>query len=433
MGVRNGMCVAVVLAASTLSIIDVQGALGQLPKVPSVPPVPSLQPPAKVPREPAPVPLPEVRTPVPLPEVRTPAPKLPAVQVPDVAAPAPRAPEVPVPGSPATEPSPSAAGATAVSGSGASATRPPRSRLSPRAQRQDRRARRHSAPRTKAERDLRATVTGLWACSYAVNSVQRKVLQRRAGLDGHSPTSVQGTARALDLSSRAVRRAQRTGLRGLRRANRSDGCAMGATPQGMARETRALVAVATAPALRPVADVGASTDEGRLAAASSGEGAVLGQRSSSKSRAKDGESPTRAQLAAPSDEGFPLLPLLALLVVLACGAVLVTLRRDHGAGVATERPLVPPVALREEPAPEPVDDPAPEPVHLFAPEPVHEPTPEPVPEPAQEPVDARPAPAEPRPPEGASGAHNARRLAGLAASGLASLAVGLLVRARRRR
>ncbi len=348
MGVRKTTC-AVVVAASALTMLDVQGALGQLPDAPPLPRVPSLQPPVKVPQ--APAPLPQVRVPVPTAPVEAPA-----VQVPRVQAPAPA-----VTGSSPSKPSPRTAGATAVSESGAPATRRQESGSSPRAERPAGRPLAHRAPRTRAERNLRAAVTRLWACSYVVSSVQRQVLQRRAGLDGHPPTSVKATARALDLSPRTVRRVQRAGLRKLRRANHSEGCAMGAGSGGVAGETRVLVAVATAPALRAVTDVGGASDDGRPAE-SRGEGGVLGQRSSSTSGAKDddggGRRPAKAQVGAPGDEGFSPFPLLALLLALAGGALLLILRRDRDAYVAAEHPwmhpVVPPAPVREEPRPEPV-------------------------------------------------------------------------------
>ena len=418
MGVRKTTC-AVVVAASALTMLDVQGALGQLPDAPPLPRVPSLQPPVKVPQ--APAPLPQVRVPVPTAPVEAPA-----VQVPRVQAPAPA-----VTGSSPSKPSPRTAGATAVSESGAPATRRQESGSSPRAERPAGRPLAHRAPRTRAERNLRAAVTRLWACSYVVSSVQRQVLQRRAGLDGHPPTSVKATARALDLSPRTVRRVQRAGLRKLRRANRSDGCAMAAGPEGIAGETRSLVAVATAPALRPVADVGGTSDDDRLAASRREDtGAVLGQRDSSTSGAKDdnggGRRPAKAQVGAPGDEGFSPFALLALLLALAGGALLMILRRDRDAYVAAEHPwmhpVVPPAPVREEPHPETRPEPA-------------EPPARNLPNPPWRSVDERPAPAEPRPltQDTPSVAHNARRAAGVAASGLASVAIGLLVRARRRR
>jgi len=194
---------------------------------------------------------------------------------------------------------------------------------------------------------------------------------------------------------------------------------MAAAPEGMAGETRTLVAVATAPALRPVSDIGGTSDGGRLAAGR-GEGGVLGQRSSSTSGAKDGDGshrPTKAQVGAPGDEGFSPFPLLALLLALAGGALLIILRRDRDTDVATVHPVVPPAQVREEPRPEPA-----------------KPSARALPDPPWRSAGERPAPAKPRlTHETPSVAHNARRAAGVAASGLASVAIGLLVRARRRR
>lgn len=438
MGVRKTTC-AVVVAASALTMLDVQGAVGQLPDAPAVPDVPSLQPPVKVPQ--APAPLPQVRVPVPKAPVEAPAVQAPSVAAPAPRAPVPEAPRVQVPGSSATKPSSGTASATTGSGSGASATRRQGSGSSPRGERPGRRARAHRARRTSAERDLRATVTRLWGCSNAVSTVQRRVLQRRAGLDGRSPTSVEGTARALDLSPRAVRRAQRSGLRRLRQANRSDGCAMGAATGGLAGETQALVAVATAPALRPVADFGGMSDDDRQAA-SRGEGGVLGRRSSSTSGEKDdegGRGPTKAQVGAPGDEGFSPFPLLALLLALGGGALLMLLRRDRYTPVAVEHPVVPPAPVSDEPQPEPIrEDPRPEPVEPHVPSipapPWRSVEERPAPDPPWRTVDERPAQAEPRlPQESPSVAHDARRAAEVAASGLASAAIGVLMRARRRR
>ena len=287
------------------------------------------------------------------------------------------------------------------------------------------RARGDVPPPSKAERNLRTAVTRLWACSYAISPTQRRVLQRRAGLDGDAPTSVRGTARALDLSRRAVRRAERAGVRALRRANRSDGCAMGA---GTAPDTRAIVAVATAPALRTVTDMDGQLAARRPDTARRDQGGVLGQRASSAPRpAAADRAPRRtaAQLSASSDEGVPVLPLLILLLAIA-GMAFLVLRPEREVEIAGDT-LVATRLPRARAEPEPSRSPSRARARARA-EPDH-------PTPAL--ARRRPGPGRPAPrrtaPEPPADEHEARRLAGLAASGLASVAIGVLLRARRRR
>ena len=71
MGVRRRTCVAAIVAGSALSMTTGQAARGPVAPAAGVPEVPSLQPPVQVPK----VPVPEVRVPVPVPEVRSPAPR----------------------------------------------------------------------------------------------------------------------------------------------------------------------------------------------------------------------------------------------------------------------------------------------------------------------------------------------------------------------
>ncbi len=427
MDVRGRIWLVMGVAAATLSMFGAQAALGQLPKLPAVPQVPALQPPAKV--LPAPVTLPQA--PVPLPEVRTPAPRLPVqpppVRVPGVTAPAPRtpaAPQVQAPQTPADGPAPGAGGAGAASREQAAA-RTGQGRAAPAAGglRRARTRRPAGAPRsTRAERRLRAAVSGLWACSYAVSRVQRRVLQHRVGLDGKTPASLAGTAKALGLSVRVVRRAQRAGLRALRRANHRDGCAMGTGERVAAREERALVAVATAPVLRPMSYLRGLRRASEQPGARPDQGQVLGQRSAGRNF-----SPARPRLVAAGtgSQGPSPWPVLAPLMVLAAAAALVMLGRGRLPQAASPGPPTPPAPPGPVPPPAPAalqDDRPPPQAHQPPPAPWHGQPAEPAGQFALE-----------EPEEPAAQPHTARRAAGLAASGVASVAIGLLLRARRRR
>jgi hypothetical protein len=70
-------------------------------------------------------------------------------------------------------------------------------------------------------------VEKLSGCLYAVPAFEGSVLVLRAGLGARTPISRDRLARRLGIPSGRVQRAERRGLRSLRRANRRNGCAAG--------------------------------------------------------------------------------------------------------------------------------------------------------------------------------------------------------------
>lgn len=160
-----------------------------------------------------------------------------------------------------------------------------------------------------------------------------------------------GTAKALGLSSEKVARAERAGLRRLRRANRSDRCALGTVPSGISEVTRAMVAVATAPPLTSMVELAGRAGRQDLASADPDAGAVLGERASSSFDSGAGKEriPARAASALPTggDDGFHPWPFLLLVLFLSAAALtLVLLRRGRlgpgPAGADTGGALAPP-------------------------------------------------------------------------------------------
>lgn len=447
--------VGTVLAVALFSITDVQAVLGQLPQAPSVPALPkapSLQPPVQLPKVPsAPAPqAPSVQVP------SVPGAQAPSVRTPAAQAPAPSAPSVPSTPSGPIPPgqAPSAAGGlsprTGAGESGSASAGPGASNRAAgargRASASRRRTRADVPPRTRPERRLRNTVVQLWACSYAVTGTQRRVLALRAGLDGHPATSRAGTARILGLSGARVRRAQRAGLHRLRQANRSDGCAMGAVSPAMARQGRAMIAVATAPRLVRLAAVGVSGPGrgpghgGQLASNGHDRGAVLGERASAGGRKgasseRHGARAASAASTVSSDGSAPWIVMMGLLFLGTLVLALLVLRRP---GMA---PTAVPTATRSEPPEAPVPSPD-RPAtngrwneNFWQPL-VGETPPRPAAPARLEAAKATAlAPLERSGSEtsGASGESDARRMAGVAASGAASLLLGVALRARRRR
>jgi hypothetical protein len=397
------MFAATVLAASVLVSIDVQPVSGQLPKLsgvtlPGAPAVPELK---------SPVQLPQVQLPpVQAPQVKLPGVQTPKVQLPPVGVPSPSTPQIRAPSAGGTadglrsSSAPRSSGATGRSGSSRAAAGRSQSRSRSAAAR--RRARADAPPRTHRERRFHDAVVRLWACSYAVTGVQRTVLLLRAGLEGHSPTSAPGTARRLGLSVRRVRSIQRSGLRRLRRAGARDGCAMGGGAAPSPGTAQAILAVATAPALTRFADMPAGASAGNPARADDGQ--VLASRASSSDEAAGKPARRVAAISDPGDGGFPFVLLLVILGALMLTALTVLRRRAADSAQPAAAAAIP----EPEPAPEP--EPEPEPEHLaFQPIRTEDPTPDPAP------------------------ARDLRRAAGTAAAGLISVAVGIAVRARRRR
>lgn len=354
-----------VFAIAFFSISGVQAVLGQLPQAPSlpaVPPAPSLQPPTQLPKVPpvkvpsAPaVQVPSTPTAPSAPKVRVPSAPTPSVRVPGARAPA--GSSIPPTGqrSSTTSSGVGGRGAAASAGEGVSTgATGARSRAGAQRRRLD------AAPQTRPELRFRKTVRRLWACSYAVTGTERRVLALRAGLDGRPATSQAATARILDLTGARVRSAQQFGVRRLREANRADGCAMGEVLPAISRETRSLMAVATAPKLVRLAAI---RDSAGLASVSSlrDRGAVLGEQASSgrhnESRGgRPGPRTASAIFRASSSESSPpWLVILGLTILGTIALALSLLRRPGGtsvtgpSGTAAVDPPPAPLPLRHPP------------------------------------------------------------------------------------
>lgn len=437
---RPGRTFALALAAvCALAVADVSEVSGQgLPQVPQVqlpalPKAPALQPPSqlRVPETPR---LPSA----PLPRVQAPTPSLPG---------APSAPGVSlgggvVPGASGNGP-PSARGvAPPVAGTpGGGAPRADGGAAArTRARRGSPGARTRPAP-TRRELRFRRAVEGLWACSYAISGFERRVLVRRAGLESFSPASSTAVANRLRVSVARVRRAERTGVRRLRGANRSDRCAMGSPSEALSETVRALQVVAAAPPLATVeslarADAPASPDS---------QGQTLGdqQASTDTPLKRSPQTASTVPAAAGTDGSLPWLLILILSLMAIAASVPLLLRRRGERNLAPARPADPAPPL-EQAMPAPVAR-APEPTSPIEPEPEPEPPPRPPPsfpiapapwtDPGREPPEdtgpaARSAPA---PPAEGEQHHDAVQPARTALAGVASLAVGLMLRARRRR
>jgi hypothetical protein len=196
------------------------------------------------------------------------------------------------------------AGGAAAPGAAGERTRRPGTRAGTSAR--GRRAAAAPAPRERRERRLRQTVARLRGCLDSIGATQRRVLVLRAGIGAAAPHSRTAVADRLDTTVRAVRRAERRGLRSLRAACAGDDAA-------------APAAAAPAAGARTVAfDLGADRDPrgggtsgtvtGR--ADEPGQGGVM-----EEFRSGPGGAPG-ATLTPPSpgggDGGPPLLPLIAI-------------------------------------------------------------------------------------------------------------------------
>jgi hypothetical protein len=286
---------------------------------------------------------------------------------------------------------------------------------------------------------LRRTVKELWACSYAVSGFERQVLVRRVGLDGYNPGSSAVVARQLQVSVKRIRRAQRSGVRRLRTANRSDGCAMSSPSAAVEQTVGALRAVATAPALVTPENATLANAERSPASKSDGKGEVLGERRTSTPVHIDRPQIAGALSTAGSDGGsepWLLILILSLMAVAAATPLLLYRRRQTRPAQHAPPPRVipTPVRVEQEPQTQPEPEPEPEPEAAQTPQPTFElpsapwTQPDPEPEPDPEP------PSAPQQPEPRSEVqHGARRSAGVTFSAIASLAATLMMRARRRR
>ena len=352
-----------VAAACALTVASVGEVAGQvLPKLPalpqiqlpSVPKAPALQPPSQLQ-------LPETPQ---LPSVPPPP-----VQAPTPSLPGPRStPDVPAGGAP-----PASSGGARTSAGGSTPQAPGSRAGASRADDRDTKSRRAAARKRNAsssrERRFRRTVKGLWACSYAVSGFERSVLIRRAGLDGYSPVSSVVIAQQLRVSVRRIRRAQRSGVRDLRAANRSDGCAMNSPSAEVQETVGALRAVATAPALVTDARVAVADAQASPASKNEGKGEVLAERRTSTDvHLQRPQIAGTLSLAAGGDDGsepWPLILILSLMAIAASTPLLLR-RRKHSYPVAPAEPEVP--AWVE---PEPPETPAPS--QVLAPPPWAEP------------------------------------------------------------
>jgi hypothetical protein len=306
------------------------------------------------------------QTPVQTPQVQAPSVQLPNVQTPQlhVQVPQTQTPHVPgvnvpsVPGAPSVGGvpgvnGPSGAAGRAGSGFGLAADGSPIAAdgtfapASPRQARAIRRRaeRRHRAARAREAR-LRDSARRLRGCLDALPSFDRRVIILRAGIDG-APRTRRQVAKRLDVSVDRVRDAERSGVRGLRRADSDLGC--GSLPGATGGPTATGVGLA-------VSSVGRSEPgfDTRLASnAPADRNAVAGEtRSSDDSGGFDPG--TIVQQIAGAESGDSNLPLVALLALLVIALMAVELLRGRSrrmvaaAGVVDEAPWA--AALREPPA-----------------------------------------------------------------------------------
>ena len=157
------------------------------------------------------------------------------------------------------------------------------------------------------------------ACLPELTTRQRRVLRLRAGVGPRPPASRAAVARKLELPVARVRRAEQRGLRSLRRSAR-DGCASASDGAGVDLGTT------TAPA--GGAELGVSTvftgigsdgdGDGDGDGGSGGGGRALSSSGSGNDAAGGVKGVTAiAQPPEPGETGF-VLPLLGVLLVLAC-------------------------------------------------------------------------------------------------------------------
>jgi Sigma-70, region 4 len=186
--------------------------------------------------------------------------------------------------------------------------------------------RRAAAGRAARERRFRRTVRRLSGCIDALPGLERRVLVLRAGLEGQRPHTRGSTAKRLGISRRRTAAAERGGLRRLRRAERSSGCAAPAGP-GPATPNRALAAAPIlagllGPAPAPGAPPAAARDDSDVSPASA----------SSPPQAAGAGAPARP--AAAGSEPARLPPLLIALALVAAALALAVRpgwRVAHGA------------------------------------------------------------------------------------------------------
>jgi hypothetical protein len=184
--------------------------------------------------------------------------------------------------------------------------------------------------RSRAVRRFRRAVRKLQGCFYAISGLERRVLSLRAGL-GANPLSPRAVAKRLRLSTTRVLRVERKGLRGLRAADKSDGCGR-ATSLGLRGDEGAETVVAAAGSGPRLASLGALDKTSTTADANApgvGRREVLGAHRSSGSTRR---SRLAGATAEPPDNGAGLLiaGIFAALLLLSALAILLIRRPRAG-------------------------------------------------------------------------------------------------------
>jgi hypothetical protein len=287
-----------------------------LPKPPSTPTVPDL------PSEPAAPAAPRVETPQ--------LPQTPDTRSPTSTSSPAGAPGTGSDGAPGAAPGSATAGADSdqrgeVSSAAAERSQPGRE-TSPTARRE-----------ARTTRKLRRAVRQLQGCLYAISGFERRVLSLRAGI-GDAPTlSRQAVASRLEVSTKRVRRAERRGVRRLRRANRSLGCGATSLHGTTAEDVETLVTAGQqGPQFAAVSDL----DRDRRSVASSGSsdtGAVRGaEAGSGQTRNAGGRGRIATATADPTGgSAGPALAGIAAGVLLLTALLVLLLRRARPAAASS--------------------------------------------------------------------------------------------------
>jgi len=178
--------------------------------------------------------------------------------------------------------------------------------------------RRAAARRGARERRFRRNVRRLSGCIDALPGLERRVLVLRAGLEGQHPHSRRSTARRLGISLRRTAAAERGGLRRLRRAGRSSGCAAPAG-RGSATPSRALAGVPILAGL-----LGSAPAPGATARAPRDASGVSSASASAPPQAAGAGAPARPAAADADSERLP--PFVIALALAAAALALVAVR-----------------------------------------------------------------------------------------------------------
>jgi hypothetical protein len=186
------------------------------------------------------------------------------------------------------------------------------------------------------ERRLRRAVQRLDGCLPSLRPRLRRVLVLRAGIGSERPHSRAGVARVLDIPVRRVGRLERRGLRTLRRAGRTTGCAdAGAAPAGTGSaagtggDTRFVSGGGAGPGTAGEAAAGGPGHwgaEGARGPSAGGPGSSTLSPGSGEVLGTSAERPPGAAAAAAGRDVAPLL--LALILGLAVTAGAMAIRRE---------------------------------------------------------------------------------------------------------